>query len=209
MGPAEWRLAAFAMTLLALAFTGTQLVRSIWRGRPVCVARYRSILVVLLAAGVLLSLSGDHADETVVVAGTVETAPCLGTTGVRAFQPHGERVAISGVGRTGPDCGIWATIEDVGSGVIWLQGPAILGDEGWNLDLVMGTGDALADPLRYDVSLVAADAAIHDGWQAAARAGQPVRLPFRPTAVSQITQRRFELRRAGDVASLIELPPAR
>ncbi len=208
MGATDWRLAAMAMTLLALAFTGALLVRSIWLGRPVSVKRYRSVLMVQLAAGVLFSLPVDRADDPVVVAGTLETAPCLGTTGVSAFQPHGERLTITGVGRPGPACGIWAAIEDASTGGVWLQGPATVRETGWDLELVMGAGDGTADALRYAVNLIAVDSAVQNAWLTEALAGQPIRLQS-PPAASHVTQRRFELRRSGDVIGLAELPSPR
>ncbi len=206
MGPTEWRLAATAMTMLALALTGCQLVRSIWMGRPVGVRRYRSVLVVELAAGALLSLPGDRPDDT-VVAGTIETAPCLGSAGVAALNAHGERLTIEGVGRPAPTCAIWAVIEDTSGGGTWLQGPAVQRDAGWDLDLVIGPGDSAAETLTYTVSLIAVDTRIHESWQGYALTGGPVRL--QSYSGTRLAQRRFELRQAGGVGSLAELAVAR
>jgi hypothetical protein len=191
MGPAEWRLAAMAMTMLALALTSCQLVRSIWQGQPVSVRRYRSILLVEIAAGVLFSQPGDRTDDT-VVAGAIETAPCLGTAGVAGFRPHGELVTIEGVGRPAPGCAIWAVIEDTSGGGFWLQGPAIQHDAAWSLGLVIGADNTTGEPSGYHVSLIVVDAPAHAPWQAAALAGAPIRLPSRPAAAAHLAQRHIK-----------------
>jgi hypothetical protein len=202
MGESEWRLTATATTLLALALTGFQIVRSVWLGRAVRVRRYRSILMVEVVAGLLLAWPTDRADELVVagtmVASAIETQPC-GPASVTAFRLHGERVHVAGSGRPAPACGIWAVAEDARSGSLWLQGPAVVGQAGWELDLVLGTGDTSGDSLLYRVSLVVVAAPTDEAWTGMAREQNAIRLPERPTDASWlIRDHPFERRRGAD-----------
>ena len=208
MGPAEWRLAATMMTMLALAITGVQLVRSIWRGQAIAVQRYRSVLALEVVTGVLLSLPGGR-DEVTVVASAIEIAPCLGTAGIALIQPHGERLTVNGVGQPAPTCTIWAIIEDSTSGAVWLQGPAVARPAGWGIELVLGIGEASTAPLAYRVTIVAADAAGHDAWQRAALVDGTIRLAAYPAGVELIAQRRVEVHRSGDSIALVDLATAR
>src|SRR5688572_7788744 len=170
MGESEWRLTATGITLLALLVTGFQLVRCIWRGYPVKVRRYRSILVAELAVGLALAWPAPAGDET-AVAGAFERAdaaameallgrttgsasPCSGTASVIGYVHHGERLLVTGTGDAETACGVWAIVEDVRGGGLWLQGPVKNRAPGWELDLVLGTDGPTAEELRYRVSLV-------------------------------------------------------
>jgi hypothetical protein len=197
------------MTLLAMAFTGLKLVRSIWAGRPVRVRRYRSLLVVEVAAGLLLSWPASRVEETIVastaVASGVEAPACGNLAGATAFHTHGERILVAGTGLPAPGCGIWAIMEDRRGGGLWLQGPATLRDSGWELDLVLGTGELADEVLRYHMSLVAVAAPMHEAWNDLARQQGVVRLGDRPSSTSRIGRDRdLELRRGRNVVTIGE-----
>jgi hypothetical protein len=208
MGESEWRLTATAITLLALALTGFQLARAIWLGRPVRVRRYRSILLVEFAAGLLLSWPAGHWDDPVipstVVAGAFETQPC-GAASVTNYRPHGERLLVAGTGQPGPDCGIWAVVEDARSGFFWLQGPATVRGSDWGLDVVLGTGEPGHGGLRYHLSLAVVAPPLHETWHGMAQQPNAVRLVERPTVASWLDRdRTFELRTSADAITIVE-----
>jgi hypothetical protein len=208
MGESEWRLTATAITLLALALTGFQLARAIWLGRPVRVRRYRSILLVEFAAGPLLSWPAGHRDERVVpstvVASAFETQP-YGAASVTSYRPHGERLLVAGTGQPGPDCGIWAVVEDARSGVFWLQGPATVRGSAWELDVVLGTGEPAHAGLRYRLSLAVVAPPLHETWHGMARQTNAIRLAERPLAASWLDRdRTFELRTSAEAFTIVE-----
>jgi hypothetical protein len=113
---------------------------------------------------------------------------------------------VAGAGRPEPTCGIWAIVEDERSGNLWLQGPAMVREAGWELDLVLGTGEPAVDSLRYRLSLVVAAPSLHEPWHRMARQPNAVRLSDRPRDAAWLARDRpVELRRSADAITIVEV----
>src|SRR4051812_38924777 len=136
MGTAEWGLGVMTAGVAAVAYLGWLLTRAIWTGRPIHRVPVSTSLLVAIVATLALPLM-QRSGEPVVVAAVVSepTGVCLESSPDSGAQvvTSEHRALVHGLANVQADCAIWAVIEDLGGGGIWLQGPATRDQSTWRL----------------------------------------------------------------------------
>lgn len=170
MSQADLDLAFTLCLLTGLGVFVCRLVLAMWAGRSLEAGAIAAALVVGVLAIEALPRASS-AVGPVMVAGAAESRPLCTNTDPALVDVSGSRVRIAGHGPMGPDCGMWAVLIDRRTGRHWVQGPALPTARGWMLDLVLGTETPAAEPLSYEVVLLALDGDAHDRWLSAVRGG--------------------------------------
>ena len=190
MDRAAWILVLALGTLLLSGALAIELVRAVWHNRPMLRGGYASIFCVLLGASAALVLPGPQ--DELLVASVSEIAATADSAAI-TIEMNGRMVRVSSAQPTPEGHMIWAVIEDVQTGALWLQGPAAASQSGWTLALNLGVDESHPGDLRYRADLATVPEKTAAAWLVRDGGSDVIRLSARPREAAWLA-RGIELR---------------